>query len=44
MMWVVDRKKEMIKVKGYQVAPAELEAWLLEMEEVSNAAVVGFMR
>jgi 4-coumarate--CoA ligase len=38
---VVDRKKELIKVKGGQVAPAELEAVLLEHEDVADAAVVG---
>jgi len=38
---VVDRKKELIKVKGHQVAPAELEAILLEHHEVSDAAVIG---
>ena len=30
----------MIKVKGFQVAPAELEAVLLENENVADAAVV----
>ncbi|KAK7545038.1 4-coumarate-CoA ligase [Phyllosticta citribraziliensis] len=39
--WIVDRKKELIKVKAYQVAPAELEALLLENEAVADAAVVG---
>ncbi|KAI9680666.1 MAG: hypothetical protein M1817_004106 [Caeruleum heppii] len=38
---VVDRKKELIKVKGNQVAPAELEAVLLEHPQVADAAVVG---
>ena len=38
--WIVDRKKELIKVKGFQVAPAELEAVLLENEHVADAAVV----
>jgi 4-coumarate--CoA ligase len=37
--WIVDRKKELIKVKGFQVAPAELEAMLLENEHVADAAV-----
>lgn len=39
--WIVDRKKELIKVKGLQVAPAELEAVLLECPDVADAAVVG---
>jgi acyl-CoA synthetase (AMP-forming)/AMP-acid ligase II len=39
-LWVVDRAKEMIKYKGYQVAPAELEAVLLEHPAVLDAAVV----
>ncbi|KAF4120116.1 AMP-binding enzyme [Geosmithia morbida] len=39
--WIVDRKKELIKVKGLQVAPAELEAVLLENEAIADAAVVG---
>ncbi|KAK8215737.1 4-coumarate-CoA ligase [Phyllosticta capitalensis] len=39
--WIVDRKKELIKVKGLQVAPAELEAVLLEHAHVADAAVTG---
>ncbi|KAF5004022.1 hypothetical protein FDECE_9468 [Fusarium decemcellulare] len=39
--WIVDRKKELIKVNALQVAPAELEALLLENEHVADAAVVG---
>ncbi|XP_028042788.1 4-coumarate--CoA ligase 1-like [Bombyx mandarina] len=38
---IVDRLKELIKVKGYQVAPAELEAVLKEHADVYDAAVVG---
>ncbi|KAF0332523.1 AMP-binding enzyme [Colletotrichum asianum] len=41
LFYIVDRIKELIKVKGIQVAPAELEATLLENEKVSDAAVVG---
>jgi acyl-CoA synthetase (AMP-forming)/AMP-acid ligase II len=37
---ILDRKKEMIKYKGYQVAPAELEALLLEHPAVLDAAVI----
>ncbi|MER5635648.1 AMP-binding protein [Kitasatospora sp. NPDC002227] len=40
-LFVVDRVKELIKYKGYQVAPAELEALLLAHPEVADAAVVG---
>jgi 4-coumarate--CoA ligase len=39
--FIVDRKKELIKVKGLQVAPAELEAMLLENVYVQDAAVIG---
>jgi acyl-CoA synthetase (AMP-forming)/AMP-acid ligase II len=38
---IVDRLKELIKYKGYQVAPAELEAVLLTHPAVADAAVVG---
>lgn len=37
--WIVDRKKELIKVKGFQVAPAELESLLLENPNVADSAV-----
>jgi len=37
---VIDRVKELIKYKGYQVAPAQLEGLLLEEDAVADAAVV----
>lgn len=40
-LYVVDRVKELIKYRGWQVAPAELEATLLTCEGVADAAVVG---
>lgn len=39
---IVDRIKEMIKVKGQQVAPAELEDLLLGHPNVADCAVLGF--
>ncbi|KAL2065886.1 hypothetical protein VTL71DRAFT_3556 [Oculimacula yallundae] len=39
--FIVDRMKELIKVKGNQVAPAELEGLLLEHPELDDACVVG---
>ncbi len=39
--YIVDRKKEMIKYKGFGVAPAELEALLMEHPDVLDAAVIG---
>ncbi|WPG98840.1 acetyl-CoA synthetase-like protein, protein [Acrodontium crateriforme] len=41
--WIVDRKKELIKVNALQVAPAELEAALIENDDVEDAAVTGIM-
>jgi len=38
--WIIDRKKELIKVDALQVAPAELEAFLLENEHIADTAVV----
>jgi acyl-CoA synthetase (AMP-forming)/AMP-acid ligase II len=40
-LFVVDRVKELIKVKGFQVAPAELEALLRTHPGIAEAAVVG---
>ena len=40
-LFITDRLKELIKVKGYQVAPAELEALLLTHPAVADVAVIG---
>lgn len=40
-MFIVDRLKELIKYKGFQVAPAELEATLVSHSGVQDAAVIG---
>lgn len=40
--WITDRLKEMIKYKGFQVAPSELEDLLLGHPEVVDAAVCAF--
>ncbi|KAG7168533.1 4-coumarate--CoA ligase-like 7-like [Homarus americanus] len=39
--YIVDRIKELIKYKGFQVAPAELEALLMTNEDIFDAGVVG---
>ncbi|PSN43108.1 hypothetical protein C0J52_10474 [Blattella germanica] len=39
--YIVERAKELIKYKGFQVPPAELEALLLTHPEVREAAVIG---
>ena len=38
--FIVDRVKELIKYKAYQVAPAELEAILVSHEAIADAAVI----
>lgn len=38
---IVDRVKELIKYKGYQVPPAELEALLLTHDAIADVAVIG---
>lgn len=40
-VWVLDRKKELIKYKGFQVPPAELEGLLLQHAAVADVAVIG---
>lgn len=39
--FIVDRLKELIKVKGFQVAPSELEDELRKHPEVADVAVIG---
>jgi len=40
-MTIVDRLKELIKYKGFQIAPAELEATIVSYPEVADVAVIG---
>lgn len=44
MFYIVDRKKELIKYKAMQVAPAELEALLVSHAKIADAAVIGVER
>ncbi|KAJ1802488.1 hypothetical protein LPJ75_006172, partial [Coemansia sp. RSA 2598] len=39
--FIMDRKKELVKYNGYQVAPAELEGLLMDHPAVLDAAVIG---
>ena len=39
--YIMDRLKELIKYKGFQVAPAELEALLMSLPEVADCCVIG---
>ena len=41
IVYLVDRKKELIKVKGLQVAPAELEDLIRGLAGVRDVAVIG---
>ena len=41
--FIVDRLKELIKYKGFQVAPAELEALLLSHPSIADVAVIGVL-
>ena len=40
-IYIVDRIKELIKYKGFQVPPAELEGLLLTHDDIADAAVIG---
>ena len=40
-LYIVDRKKEMIKYKSFSIAPAELEAVVLEHPDVADCGVTG---
>ena len=43
LWYVVDRRKELIKVRGFQVAPNEIEGVLLSHPDIRDAAVIGVM-
>lgn len=40
-LFIVDRLKELIKYKGFQVAPAEVEGLLLQHPKIADAGVIG---
>eukprot|EP01134_Creolimax_fragrantissima_P000873 CFRG0873T1 len=40
-LFIHDRLKELIKVKGFQVAPTEIEDYLIGHDSVMDAAVIG---
>jgi len=39
--YIIDRRKELIKIRGFQVAPGEIEGVLLLHPQVLEAAVIG---
>ena len=41
LWYIVDRKKELIKVRGFQVAPPEIEGLLLQHPGIVDVAVIG---
>ena len=41
LYYIVDRRKELVKYKGFQVPPAELESVLLSHPDIADAAVIG---
>ena len=41
--YVIDRTKDLIKVRGWQVSPVEIEASLLEHPDILDAAVIGMV-
>lgn len=41
LMYVVERVKELVKVRGFQVSPAELEGVLISYPSIVDAAVIG---
>ena len=41
LFYIIDRKNELIKVRGFQVAPPELEAVLLMHPDIVDTAIIG---
>ncbi|KAG9906709.1 acetyl-CoA synthetase-like protein, partial [Aureobasidium melanogenum] len=42
--FITDRVKELIKYKGFQVPPAELEGYLVAHDKIDDVAVIGIYR
>ncbi|KAI5358602.1 putative AMP-dependent synthetase/ligase, AMP-binding, AMP-binding enzyme domain, ANL [Septoria linicola] len=42
--FITDRVKELIKYKGFQVAPAELEGYLVAHDKIDDVAVLGVFK
>jgi acyl-CoA synthetase (AMP-forming)/AMP-acid ligase II len=40
-IFIVDRKKDLMKVRGWQVSPAEVEGTILHHPDITDAAVIG---
>lgn len=41
LWYIVDRRKELIKVRGFQVAPPEIEGVLLSHPRIADTADIG---
>lgn len=44
LWYIADRKKELIKVRGFQVAPPEIEGILLDHPDIIDCAVIGIQQ
>lgn len=40
-LYLIDRKKDLIKYRGFQISPSEMDAYLLESPDIKSACVVG---
>lgn len=40
-LYIVDRKKDLLKYCGFQISPSEIDAFLIESSEIKSACVVG---
>lgn len=40
-LYLVDRKKDILKHKGYQISPSEIEAYLIESPQIRSACIIG---
>jgi 4-coumarate--CoA ligase len=40
-VFIVDRKKDLMKVRGWQVSPSEVESIIMQHPEIVDAAVIG---